>query len=82
MTPSSLSYGMLTFTRKNLLAAFVGPQSPSVRLSRPSTVYTRSCFVPPSFKSGFQPMTGAPSASIEITARNTSVAFVGLRPAT
>ena len=31
-------YGMLTFTRKNRLAAFVGPQSPSVRLSRPSTV--------------------------------------------
>ncbi len=31
-------YGMLTFTRKNLLAAFVGPQLPSVSLSQPSTV--------------------------------------------
>ena len=31
-------YGMPTFTRKKRLAAFVGPQSPSVRLSRPSTV--------------------------------------------
>ena len=72
---------MLTLTRKNRLAAFVDPHEPSVRFSRPSTVYTRSCFVPPSFKSGSQPTMDAPS-SIEITARNTSVAFVGLRPAT
>ncbi len=70
-------YGMLTFTRKNLLAAFVGTQSPSVRLSRPSTVYTRSCFVPHSFKSGSQPTTGPPSAPIEITARNESDPLCG-----
>jgi hypothetical protein len=35
----------------------------------PSTVKTRSCFVPSSFKSGSQPTTGAPSF-IEITVRN------------
>ena len=68
-----LPYGMFTFTRKKQLAEFVGSHEPSVRLSHPSTVYTRSFFVPPSFKSGSQSMTASPSF-IEITARNTSVA--------
>ena len=71
LSPSN-PYGMLTLTRKNRLAAFVGPHEPSVRLSRPSTVYTRSCFVPPSFKSGSQPISGSPSALIEITVRTKS----------
>ncbi len=31
-------YGSATFTRKKRLAAFVGPQEPLVKLSRPSTV--------------------------------------------
>ncbi len=74
-------YGMLTLTRKKRLAELVGAHDLSVRFSLPSTVYTRSFFVPPSFKSGSQPTIGAPF-SIEITARNTSVAFVGSRPAT
>ena len=73
---------MLTFTRKKRLAELVGAHDLSVRFSLPSTVYTRSCFVPPSFKSGSQPTTGAPSTPIEIMAQNTSAAFVGLIPAT
>ena len=69
MIPARAHYGISTFTRKKLLAAFVGPQSPSVSLSRPSPVYTRSCFVPPSFKSGSQLTTGSPFVPIEITMR-------------
>ena len=41
-----MPYGMLTFTRKKRLAELAGAQL-SVRFALPSTVYTRSCFVPP-----------------------------------
>ena len=62
-------YCMPTLTRKKRLAAFVSPQEPSVRLSRPSTVYTRFASLSASIL-GFHEILGYPSTK-EITVRRT-----------